>query len=232
MQIVESTAWALRSARLTLISAQSKVRITLFPMLHVGTPEYFEAVFADAFEHDVVLVEGVKSPSSKRIGRSYRWIQDTKAMNLVIQPAYPISAQCRATIVNADLSGEEFTKVWRNIPLYVRASVFFLAPAVGIARRWFGSRKTLAKGMTLDDLAERREVLDLRPETLALARAILRVRDARLTDRLREQLAGISAEPRRIAVVYGARHMRAVLRDLSRRGFHVSYAEWLTVFPI
>jgi hypothetical protein len=38
MQIVESSGWALRTARLSLTSPRSDIRITLFPMLHVGVP--------------------------------------------------------------------------------------------------------------------------------------------------------------------------------------------------
>lgn len=89
MQIVEGSEWALRTARLSLGNPHSEICLTLFPMVHAGEPDFFQAVYADAFSHDVVLVEGVKSPIARRVTRCYRWIDGSKAMNLVIQPSYP-----------------------------------------------------------------------------------------------------------------------------------------------
>src|SRR5258708_2916403 len=113
MQILESSVWALRTARLSLKSPSSVIRITLFPMVHVGESDFFKGVYADAFSHDLVLVEGVRSPVVRRIVRSYSWIGASKTMNLMVQPPYPPQTDCPARIIHADLSGEEFTKVWR-----------------------------------------------------------------------------------------------------------------------
>src|SRR5262249_28891788 len=145
----------------------------LFPMLHVGESVFFQTVFTDAFSHDVVLVEGVRSPVTRRVTRSYRWIEGSKRINLVVQPPYPSQASCRARIVHADLSIEEFAEVWRKIPCWQRAFIYVVAPAIGAWRRWFGSRQTLAKRLSLDDLPGREEILNLNPETVALERAIL-----------------------------------------------------------
>ena len=72
MQIVESTSWELRSSRLVFQNEAARIEVTLFPMVHLGTPEYFKAAYDDAFAHDVVLVEGVNSPIVRRMTRSYR----------------------------------------------------------------------------------------------------------------------------------------------------------------
>jgi hypothetical protein len=231
MQIVESTAWALRVARLRLTSAQSHVEITLFPMLHLGTAEFFKTVYADAFTHDVVLVEGLRSPIARRITRSYRWAVGRNSMNFIVQPQYPAPDRCEAKVILADLSAEEFEVAWLEVPLWLRALINVAAPAIGVSRRWLGSRKTLANAMALNDLADGKEILDLRPETLALTHAILHARDLRLLERLGEQL-DTRSEIRRLAIVYGAQHIRAVLRQLSLRGFHVGRADWLTVFSM
>jgi hypothetical protein len=154
-------------------------------------------------------------------------------MNLVVQPPYPAQAGCHARIVHADLSGEEFTKVWHKVPLWLRVSVYVLVPVIGARRRWFGSRETLAKGLSLDDLASRDEILNFSPETVALNQAILNARDVCLVGRLSEQLDDPAPGVRRLAIVYGAHHMRAVLRELThRRGYHVEGGDWLTVFLI
>ena len=69
----------------------------------------------------------------------------------------------------------------------------------------------------------------MEPEAGELTEAILNSRDGRLLDRPREEL---SAEPAtRIAIVYGAGHMRAVVRELTgRQGYMTGASDWLTVF--
>jgi hypothetical protein len=233
MRIIESSAWALRTARFSLRNPKSGIRITLFPMVHVGEAAFFETVFADAFSHDVVLVEGVRSPIVRRITRSYRWVKGSKTMNLVIQPPHPPQDICLARVVHADLSNEAFAQVWLKIPLWVRALTYVASAMIGLGRRWFGSRATLAKGLSMDDLADRTEILSFSPETAALNDAVLHARDACLIERLGEQLDDPATGMQRLAIVYGAHHMRAVLRELtSRRGYRVERGDWLTVFVI
>jgi len=59
-------------------------------MIHVGEPSFFKAVYEDACDHDVILIEGVHSPIVRRITRTYRWIGEEKRLNLVVQKS------CRA----------------------------------------------------------------------------------------------------------------------------------------
>lgn len=228
MQIVESTRWGVRTARLTFRSAGSGTSVTLFPMLHVGEPSFYERVYDDAFAHDAVLTEGVKSPVANSITRSYRWIDRSPAMRLVVQPRFPAS---RAKVLHADLSQDEFETLWRDVPLYLRLAIHLLSPCLGLHRRWFGSRETLAAGLTRDDLASQEELLSWTEETAFLNRVILDARDERLIERLFTTLDASDA-PTSIAVVYGAAHMRAASRALVRRGYACTDAEWMTVFEL
>ncbi len=233
MQLVESSAMGLRSARFTLVSPRSGVVVTLFPMIHVGEPAFYEAVYADAFSQDVVLVEGVNSPITRRVTRSYRWIEHSRKIDLIVQPRYPRQSDCSARIVHADLSAEEFAEAWGEVPLWLRVLVYIAAPYIGLRRRLVGSRESLAKGMSVDDQASQKELLNWSPEAASLTAAIMDARDKRLIERLREQLDAPAAGPRRLAIVYGAFHMRAVLRELTKgRGFYADRGDWLTVFPL
>jgi hypothetical protein len=82
----------------------------------------------------------------------------------------------------------------------------------------------------MDDLPRREEVLSWNPERAALSHAVLATRDENLVERIAEQLAKTS-EAKRIAIAYGAAHMRAVIRALTRAGkFYSREASWLTVF--
>lgn len=200
-------------------------------MVHVGEPAFFETVYADAFSHDVVLVEGVNSPIVNRITRSYRWLKGSKRIDLKVQPHYPSPESYRAKIFHADLSGDEFLQVWRTVPIWLRLAVNIISPLIGAQVRWFGSRETIAKHLSLDDLPSRDEVLDFSLETAALTQAIVDARDARLLQRLAARLDNPGAGMRSLAIVYGAQHMRAVIRELkSRYGYIVDHGDWITIF--
>lgn len=200
-------------------------------MIHIGEPDFYRVAFDDAFDHDVVLVEGVKSPISVRVTRSYRWLLQSKRIGLSLQPRSPEPEPCKASVVHVDLSGDEFAAVWRQVPRWMRLAIYLASPLIGLHRLWFATRETLAKGLSMDDQTSQKELLEWSPEAGALTHAILDSRDERLVGRLREQM---SAEPgTRIAIVYGASHMRAVIRALAtRQGYMAAKTDWLTVFQL
>jgi len=169
----------------------------------------------------------------RRITRSYRWIVNSERIGLSLQPGYPQPTSSRVNVVHADLSGDEFEAVWRKIPLWMRTAMNIGAPIVGLRHRWFGSRRSLANGMSLEDLPRREETMNWDPEFAAIDDAIVGARDARLVERLADQLDQPQQSIGRIAVVYGARHMRAVLQELTGpRHFYAETADWLTVFRL
>lgn len=231
MQIIESTDWAVRTARITLHNAQTQKTIVLFPMLHIGEPTFFQSVYNDAFSLDVVLLEGVNSPIGRRIVRSYSWVEHSKRINLVVQPPYPSQNDSRVRIVRSDLPAEVFEQLWRQMPIWQRALVYILAPMIGLHRRWMGSRQQLAKDLSMDDLPSREEYLNAHEESGFMNYAILQARDEHLIKRLHEELRLLPDGAMTIGIVYGALHMRAVLRDLiGKEGYSSIRSDWVTVF--
>jgi hypothetical protein len=230
MQFIESTNFGVRSARLSFTSRTTSTRITLFPMVHVGEPAFYEATYRDAFAHDVVLVEGVNSPVVRRVTRSYRWQVGSRAMaGLVVQPLAR-GEVISGRVVHADLSAGEFAQEWRRVPLWTRAMIYVLAPMVGLCRR-YSSRAAIAKNLACDDEPGVGELLAIDPETGGLTQALLSSRDDRLVERLDSELA--DAKPRSLAIVYGALHMRAVVRAITTRyDYFASGAEWRLVFGL
>ena len=111
-----------------------------------------------------------------------------------------------------------------------RLAAFVLAPLVGLQRRVFASRESLADRMSLEDRRSSEELLSWTPGLGAFEHCFLGARDARLVECLRHELDRTGNEEDRLAVVYGARHMRAVLVELNRRGFYVADSAWRTVF--
>jgi hypothetical protein len=231
MQLVETSLFGLRAARHRLTSPAHRVSVTLYPMVHVGEAAFFDHIYQEAFRHDVVLVEGVRSPVSKCLTRVYRWLNFDR-LGLVIQPRTPLSHAVSARIVHADLSGEEFETEWRKVPMLHRLAVLALSPLIGLKLRLFGSRDSIAYRMTLEDRRSSEEVLSWDPVWAALDHSLLGARDARLVERLREQLDQPAAQERSVAIVFGAAHMRAVLGELAGRGFRSVESKWLTVFSL
>lgn len=230
VQILESALIGLRSARILLASPDSPVSITLFPMVHVGEAAFYDAVYEEAAKHDVILIEGVNSPIAKRITRSYRWLVGDR-LGLVLQPRFP-TAVASGEVVLADLSHEEFVGEWRRVPMWLRLAVYGLAPFVGLRGRLLASRESLAKGHNLEDNGHPDEFFDVGPAFLLLQAAIVSARDRRLVERLCEHLDR-TAPPSRIAVVYGAGHIPAVIRALTKeRRFRPVAADWQVVFGL
>ncbi|MEO4000773.1 hypothetical protein [Mesorhizobium sp. CAU 1732] len=231
MQILETSPLGLRAAHTVFVSRDSSVSVTLYPMVHVGEDQFYRQVFEKAFFSDVVLTEGLRSSVNRNLTRSYRWL-DFRKLRLVRQPRTPTQENVPARIVLADLAPEEFHHEWRKIPLWIRLFVAVLAPLYGIYLRYFASRERLAENMSLEDRKSAAEILGWSGEVESLENALLHSRDKRLVECLARELDSSSGETKQIAVVYGAQHMRAVLRELSRRGFYSAGSTWHTIFAL
>ena len=201
-------------------------------MVHVGEPDFYRRVYEDACGHDVVLIEGINSPITTRVTRSYRWMLASKRLNLSLQPRFPQASATGLQVVHADLTAGEFHAAWAKVPLWIRWLIYVAAPVVGLRRKMSATRRMLAKNLAMDDQPSQKESVNWSPEAAALTGAILDARDVRLIQRLEEELDHPSGGARRIAIVYGAMHMRAVLRAVTtrQRQYYANSADWLTVW--
>src|SRR3954467_6672909 len=147
MQLIETSSLGVRSAWFRFAFRDSGWSVTLYPMIHVGEPAFFDSVYRAAAAHDVVLVEGIRSPVARHLTRVYRW--SAKRFGLVVQP--PFRAHKGPRIVHADLSAREFELEWKRIPLWIRAAAFLMMPLAALALRWFGTRESLAAAAQLED---------------------------------------------------------------------------------
>lgn len=229
MQFVERSIIGLRSARHVFKSPSHPAQVTLFPMVHIGEARFFDEVYRDALDHDVLLFEGVKSPVVEHLTRSYRWL-DGGRLGLVTQPRMPAGAG-GAERIHADVSQAEFEAAWKTLPLALRILCVAYAPWTGLRRRWFSTRDSLSQGLDVDDLRTRESSLFWDADSAALQNVIRTRRDMRLCEKLTAVLD--RTEELSIAVVFGANHMPAVSRMLSDyAGFRPAGSEWMTVFGL
>ena len=223
--------FGLRSARLSFRRSESKITIELFPMVHVGERRFYDETFSEASKCDVILFEGIKSSIGRNLTRSYRWMSLAK-LGLVLQPRLTQEHVPGSRLVHADLQPDEFQREWKKAKLYVRTAFFVLAPLYGIWQRLFASRESLAKRGALDDLPSSDEVLQWSPDFEAYGRSIGDARDERLISILEEEIASSGPEGQRIGIIYGARHLRAIIRHLSQNGFRSGKARWVVVIGL
>lgn len=225
VQFLESSILGLRAARSTWRRPGAGLDVTLFPMTHAADARFYDQVWADAFAHDVALVEGVASPVVGRITRVYRWSAGGR-LGLKVQPRWPTAADgYPARIVHADITGTEFDRAWCEIPGATRLALGAGAMALGLWWRLSLSRERLVPLLACDDLPRREALMSWSPETAALDAAILDLRDRRLVERLGDEIDAAGREARRIAAVYGAANVAAA-GGLRRRGFAIVESAW------
>ena len=234
MQLLESSDLGLRTARIYLRSAEHQVTFTLFPMVHLGEQAFFDTVAKDASRHDIAFVEGVgRSRVTRQLTSSYRWAAAAPRLGLAVQQTQRMLAGSSIDVVNADLSQNEFHKEWRKVSPAWRLAAYAVSPLIGLQRRFASTRRDIAEGMSLDDLTSRREHLSWDAAIETLNRAILHSRDERLVATIGDYLDEHPKATARATVIFGARHIRAVLRYLTGvRAYQIQDTRWLTVFGL
>ncbi len=136
MQFLEWSIFGLRSARHVMSNGERNVAVTLFPMVHLGEPGFYEAVYEDAAAHDVVVLEGITSPVGRRLTRVYRWAAPAR-LGLMVQPKF---RRERVRTVHADLPAAEFDRLWRTAPRGERVIMEAGAAMVGLWLRLTATR--------------------------------------------------------------------------------------------
>ncbi|MFC4561665.1 hypothetical protein ACFO4E_07335 [Nocardiopsis mangrovi] len=230
MQILESSIVGLRSAVIPLRRRGSPMRILLFPMVHVAEPAFYQDVGARLLDCHIVVAEGIRGESTpvSFLTMAYRCTPHNRRLGLIVQKldvdALPVP------VIRPDMTGPDFTKGWRRLPLRERAWVALLVPIVAAISLLAGSRAHVGDLLALDHdpptAAE--EAAERLPELHALVRTR---REALLVEALSALHAEHGHEPIDVAVVYGAAHMPAVVTAMAaRHGYLPRQAEWLTVF--
>lgn len=226
MQIVEATEGWVRVAELRLRRRGTPLEFVLYPMIHIGDPAFYAEVRRRLADVDLAVVEGVgDSPTVRGLTSTYTGLGEDPDSGLVVQgdvvpPGVPVLCP--------DSSGAEFDARWETVPLWQRGAVWAGTGVMRAAHRVLGPRWMLRRlgDESMDDLPMTEVVVD---DVLDdVERVVLRERDVRLLAALGTIVDERSSEDVKVAVVYGAEHMRAVVRGLRERDYRVYAAEWLT----
>lgn len=232
MQLIESTPFGVRSAYRKLTSSEKSPTIHLFPMVHIGDEAFYAEVHTRASQMDIVLTEGVKGQVPKAITLSYRLVEKNSKFGLVTQPSFPES-ETGPVIVNIDVSHKKFSQKWQKTKWITRFGLPALAPFYGLKFAVFGSREQLAKHLGREFLECRADILSEDEMFNGAKDVILHWRDENLVkefDKLLDQYAGKHID---IAIIYGAAHMKAVIKFLiDEKEYRIVESEWLDLIKL
>lgn len=231
MQIVDVNALWVRVVVVTLKRRDSPLTFELFPMIHLGSPEYYEIVRTQVEECDLAVVEGVgRSLQGSLLTMTYRVTRLARRSGLVVQPLGPKSFDI--PVINPDLTRGEFRQGWRRLPWRHRVQLWLMVPVFAVAMLVIGPRRMVAMMGSTDDeptLADLNAAATM-PELDAL---LVDTRDRLLVEALVKLHEERSHEPIRVAVVYGAGHIPAVVHSLSRRYRYIARdGRFVTVFDL
>lgn len=230
MQLIEVSVTGVRSAVITLRREQTPMAFELFSMVHLGTPAYYRAVTEHLRNCQLIVAEGVSGRSliTRALTLAYRLPGRSRRLDLVVQRID--YAGLGIPVIRPDLTARQFRQRWRAIPALQRLAVWCLLPPAALAVRVFGTRRFMARHLSLDDLPTSEDHM-ARSVAGELLELIVDHRDGLLIAALASIHEERCAEPVTVAVVYGAGHLPAVVRALlARYGYRPLTAEWLTVF--
>ena len=230
MQLTEVSLTGVRSAVITLRSPDAAMRITLFPMVHLGSPGFYRAVAARLAESDLIVAEGVAGTSVTIRALTLIWRLPARNRRLGLTVNDIDYGSLDVPVIWPDLTAGQFKKGMRSVPLLRRLEIWCLIPPVALSAALLGTRRTFSRYLDTDDLPAYGDdaFAEAFPE---LSRLVLDDRDQLLVDSLESIHRTRQHDDIDVAVVYGARHMRAVTREMHRRhGYRPRTAEWLTVF--
>ena len=233
MQFIEKNSFNVRSAVYHLKKDGAGLEILLFPMLHVGSKEFYDEVSRRLSACDLILMEGVNSRKGNALTLSYSVVKKIRRLDFVTQRDGMKISGLRDKIINADMDGRAFDERWSALPLGLRAQLFLLVPFWVGYLFLFGTRERLAKKMAIEDLPSSDEILFRDESFEKLDTLLLDERDRWLITHLQKLYDSHRQDKKIVGVVYGARHMRNIVRFLlGRLNYRVAKAEWVTVFDL
>jgi hypothetical protein len=229
MQIIEVTGYAVRSAVITMRRKGKPLEFVIFPMVHVASPTFYSQVRLRLRECDLIVLEGIRGKSAgvSALTLAYRFAPRRRRNGLEEQRDDVLLPE-GVPVVNPDVTAAEAIEDLKTLPRWMYLLLMVAAPVMGLVFALRGPRAFLDEDQELEDLPS-----TLRAEMLAdspVEHALSDRRDQRLLDALGEIHAEHGDERFRVAVVYGAGHVPAIVSGLwDRYGYRPREAEWLTV---
>jgi hypothetical protein len=195
--------------------------ITLYPMFHIGSPRFYDALSEDFRRFQVFLLEGVRwkgwrGPLYDLATRNVGLVSQRERLRL------PESVER----LSLDMSEVDFTRGAGALPFHWRLVLRFLRPVLWAMTLTASGRHALWDAISKEKYARKRQAAET-----PLDQLIKNKRDRAMCDVLRT----VAQDPARIraaqsiAVVAGAAHMRALYLTLRSCGYELGSVRWFEV---
>jgi hypothetical protein len=208
-------------ARTLMRHPDHDLRITLYPIFHVGSAAFYDALSEDLRRFHVFLLEGVRWKGLR--GPLY----DLAARNVgLVSQRERLRLPEGAERLSLDMSEVEFTREAGALPLHWRLLLRFLRPVLWVVTLTASGRHALWDAISKEKYARRRQAANTPLEQL-----IKDKRDRAMCDVLRT----VAQDPARIAaahpiaVIAGAAHMPALYLTLRGCGYEKGSVRWFEV---
>ena len=207
--------------RTTLVYPDHGLRVTLYPVFHIGSPRFYAALSDDLSRFHVLLLEGVR-------WRGWRGpVYDLAARNLglVTQREY-LRLPADTERLPLDMTEAEFQQEARGLPVQWRVVLWLLRPIL-----WAITCTEAGRHSVWDSFSKQSYVRGLQDAGGPLSRLIGTKRDRAMSKRLREfvQDPRPHGERSEVAVIAGAAHMPALYVALRECGFEKRGVRWFEV---
>jgi hypothetical protein len=233
MQFTEKNSFNLRAAVYSLKKDSTALEFLIFPMIHVGSREFYQEISRRLASCDLILVEGVKSRKAAILTLSYRFIKKIRRMDLITQNEGIHLDEFRNKVLNTDMEGSDFDERWDALPIALRVQLFLTVPFFVVYLFIFGTRELLAENLVVEDLPSSEELLDENDSFSRLDSLMVDARDRKLIEHIASINNERSQTSQRIGIVYGAFHMRCVMAFLMQKlNYRVVKADWVKVFDL
>jgi hypothetical protein len=197
------------------------LRVCLYPMFHIGSPKFYQAVSRDFERFQVFLLEGVRWRGLR--GPLY----DLAAKNLgLVTQRIHLKVPPGAERIPLDMSQEEFTRELQHVPLHWRLALQFLRPIL-----WAITSTTAGRHAAWDVFSRSGYLQERQDSDPPYRELILNKRDKEMCQRLRT----FAVDPQRrskdlnAAVVAGPSHMPALYSTLRDCGYIPGTQRWFEV---
>jgi hypothetical protein len=206
------------------------LEFVLFPMIHLGTQEFYDAVSQRLAACDLILAEGIiKSTRASFITLPYRLAAKSVRLNLLTQQRGLRTSSLKDKLIQSDLDGPSFNQRWSKLRPLLRIMLLLTIPLSGLHLFFFANRERLANYI----LGKDSSATDERPyEDLEnFSRLLGGDRNQRLIQHIKLLYDMRRNENIKVGVPWGAKHMSRILKFLlNRLGYRVIARERLTVF--
>jgi hypothetical protein len=209
MQLTEVSIIGIRTSVTVFRRHAGGLKFVVIPVIHIGRPDYYQAVAERLRPCHAVVAEQYDGPSSTGLAyvTALRLARQRIGRDLVHQDIDYASLGVPVIFPDGDLGLDVGPD--RRMPAAGWADVALFTPALALDMALDGPEWLAGRPLGIDD--------DSEPEFRSrfLHRKILAERDELLLGVLREIHGEFADEDIEVAVVYGAAHMPAVVRELT-----------------